>query len=77
MSLAKQCCEYKYLKGCEALQCDGCRGLRDLTCGYSVLTSLVCCAKYKKSYLHTVRPQFHLQLTAVSKKHLIDHLESV
>lgn len=75
-----QCCEDKYLKGCEALECDGCRGLRNLTsctCGYSLLTGLVCCAKYKKPFLHTVRPQFHLQLAALSRKHLTDQLESV
>lgn len=80
MSLAKQCCEDKYLKGCEALGCDDCRGLGDLTSctrGYSLLTGLVCRAKYKKPYLHTVGPQFHLQFSAVSREHLIDQLKSV
>lgn len=78
--LAKQCCEDKYLQDCEELRWDGCRRLRDLTlckCGYSLLMGLVCSAKCKKPCLHTVRPQFHLQLSAWSRKHLIDQLESI
>lgn len=67
ISLAKRCCENKYLEDCEALRRDGCRGLRDLTsckCGYSLLMGLISSAKCKKPCLHTMRPQFHLQLSA-------------
>lgn len=57
--------EDKYLKGCEALGCDGCRGLRDLrpcTYDYSILMKLVCCGKYE----NLICKQWGLNATFIS-----------
>lgn len=67
--------EDKYLRGCEALGCDGCRGLRDLrhcTCDYSVLTELVCCGKYKPLSVNTEANSTFISLLSVGNILLIN-----